>query len=131
MTLREIHKDIERYLENDCYCPGEIYDVSGFFFQLFNADEECKEISRGADHRKPEDTVITVICRNQLINFWVRNDKVTGAERYDATENNIRIMPLAIAGTLSKGEMLDEFKSGETAKNLNDIMSMADAILMT
>ena len=101
MVLRDVHKDMERYLEYDCYCPGEIYDASGFFFQVFKPEDECKEISRGADYRDPEDTVITVVCKNQLINFWVREDKFTGAERYDATENNIRIMPLAIAGKLS------------------------------
>ena len=131
MILKDIHKDMERYLEYDCYCPGEIYDVSGFFFQVFKADEECREISRGADYRNPEDTVITVVCRNQLINFWVRGDKITGAERYDATENNIRIMPLAIAGKLSPEDRLDEFKPGETAKSLNEILSMADAVLMS
>ena len=130
MLLKDVHDDIERYLESDCYCPGEIYDVSGFFFQVFKADEECREISRGADHRNPEDTVITVVCRNQLINFWVRGDKIMGAERYDATENNIRIMPLAIAGKLSPEDRLDEFKPGETAKRLKEILSMTDAVLM-
>jgi len=131
MVLRDVHKDMERYLEYDCYCPGEIYDTSGFFFQVFKPEDECKEISRGADYRDPEDTVITVVCKNQLINFWVREDKITGAERYDATENNIRIMPLAIAGKLSPEDKLDEFKPGETAKSLNEILSMADAVLMS
>ena len=129
MLLKDVHDDVERYLENDCYCPGEIYDVSGFFFQVFKADEECKEISRGVDYRNPDDTVITVVCRNQLINFWVRDDKITGAERYDATEHNIRIMPEVIAGTL-KGVQIDEFKPGEAAKSLKEILSMADAVLM-
>lgn len=131
MILKDVHKDMERYLEYDCYCPGEIYDTSGFFFQVFKPEDECKEISRGADYRDPEDTVITVVCKNQLINFWVREDKITGAERYDATENNIRIMPLAIAGKLSPEDKLDEFKPGETAKSLNEILSMADAVLMS
>lgn len=131
MILKDVHKDMERYLEYDCYCPGEIYDTSGFFFQVFKPEDECKEISRGADYRDPEDTVITVVCKNQLINFWVREDKITEAERYDATENNIRIMPLAIAGKLSPEDKLDEFKPGETAKSLNEILSMADAVLMS
>jgi len=131
MVLRDVHKDMERYLEYDCYCPGEIYDASGFFFQVFKPEDECKEISRGADYRDPEDTVITVVCKNQLINFWVREDKITGAERYDATENNIRIMPLAIAGKLSPEDRLNEFKPGEIAKSLNEILSMADAVLMS
>lgn len=130
MLLKDIHDDVERYLENDCYCPGEIYDASGFFFQVFKADEECKELYRGVDFRYPDETIITVICRDQLINFWVKEDKIVEAERYDATKNNIRIMPFAIAGTLSTEEKLDEFKPGSTARNLNEILSMADAVLM-
>lgn len=131
MVLRDVHNDMERYLEYDCYCPGEIYDTSGFFFQVFKPEDECKEISRGADYRNTKDTVITVVCKDQLINFWVREDKITGAERYDATKNNIRIMPLAIAGKLSPEDKLDEFKPGETAKSLNEILSMVDAVLMS
>ena len=130
MVLKDVHSDIERYLYEDCYCPGEIYDASGFFFQVFKADDECKEISRGADHRNPEDTVITVVCRDQLINFWVRENKITGAERYDATEHNIRIMPGVIAGIL-KGVQIDEFKPGEAAKSLNTILNMADVVMMS
>ena len=130
MLLKDIHDDVERYLENDCYCPGEIYDASGFFFQVFKADEECKELYRGVDFRYPDETIITVICRDQLINFWVKEDKIVEAERYDATKNNIRIMPFAIAGALSPEEKLDEFKPGSTARNLNEILSMADAVFM-
>lgn len=130
MLLKEIHDDVERYLEHDCYCPGEIYDASGFFFQVFKADEECKELYRGVDFRYPDETIITVICRDQLINFWVKEDKIVEAERYDATKNNIRIMPFAIAGVLSPEEKLDEFKPESTARNLNEILSMADAVLM-
>ena len=130
MKLKEIHPDIDRYLEYDCYCPGEIYDASGFFFQVFKADEECKELYRGVDFRYPDETIITVICRDQLVNFWVKEDKIVEAERYDATKNNIRIMPFAIAGTLSTEEKLDEFKPGSTARNLNEILSMADAVMI-
>ena len=130
MLLKDIHDDVERYLENDCYCPGEIYDASGFFFQVFKADEECKELYRGVDFRYPDETIITVICRDQLINFGVKEDKIVEAERYDATKNNIRIMPFAIAGALSPEEKLDEFKPGSTARNLNEILSMADAVFM-
>ena len=131
MLLKDVHEDIERYLENDCYLPGEIYDVSGFFFQVFKAEEECKELYRGVDFRNPEDTIITVVCRDQLINFWAREEKITGAERYDATENNMRIMPFAISDALSPGEKLDEFKPGETERNLNEILNSADAVLIS
>jgi len=130
MILKDVHPDIERYLYEDCYCPGEIYDTTGFFFQVFKADEECVEVYRGIDFSKPDVTVITVTCRDQLINFWVRDDKVYFAERYDATENNIKIMPLALIGELPTGSKLDEFKPGDTAKALKEVFSVADAIII-
>ena len=43
MQIKDLHSDIARYLENDCYCPNEIYSSDGFFYQIFKADEECKK----------------------------------------------------------------------------------------
>lgn len=129
MILKKLHEDLERYLAEDCYCPGEIYDISGFFFKVYNGDEECIEINRGVDYRDPNKMVLTVECGDQIINFWVKDNRIIDAERYDATENNIRIMPLIIAGTLPSGEGLNEFRPGETKKNLNEIFSIADAII--
>lgn len=31
MILKDVHKDVERYLNEDCYCIGEIYESNGFF----------------------------------------------------------------------------------------------------
>ncbi len=39
--LKDI-KDMERYLKEDCYCPGEIYGPDGFFFQIFTIDHDCE-----------------------------------------------------------------------------------------
>ena len=41
MKLKDI-ADMEDYLENRCYCPHEIYDISGFFFNCFEPDVECE-----------------------------------------------------------------------------------------
>lgn len=30
MKIKDLHKDIERYLEQDCYCPNEIYSFDEF-----------------------------------------------------------------------------------------------------
>ena len=35
MKLREVHKDVERYLAEDCYCPNEVYSVDGFGLASF------------------------------------------------------------------------------------------------
>lgn len=40
MQLQDI-ADMKDYLENRCYCPYEIYDITGFFFQIFKPETEC------------------------------------------------------------------------------------------
>ena len=71
-----------------------------------------------------------VICKNQIINFWIENNKkIINAERYDATENNINQMLQLLQGEIQKIQ-LDEFNEGETQKSLKEIMSIADAIIV-
>lgn len=133
MKLRDVHSDAERYLAEDCYCPGEIYDVSGFFYQVFNADEECKLVGEWKSCN-PELFIKCVICRNQLLNFWINRDedKVVSAERYDATKNNINVMKKFISGEESiRGLKLNEFEEGSTVKALEDVLMYADAIIIS
>lgn len=46
MKLRDI-ADMKEYLENRCYYPYEIYDISGFFFKCFTPDIECEVLTEG------------------------------------------------------------------------------------
>lgn len=126
MQLKDI-ANMEEYLENDCYCPGEIYDSTGFFFQVFNAEDACKLLLRGS--YKGED-VTAVICKNQIICFWIENNKkIVNAERYDATENNVSEIVAVLSGKKTKIR-IDEFEKGKTEADLNKLMSIADAIII-
>ena len=126
MQLKDI-ANMEEYLEKDCYCPDEIYDVTGIFFQVFSPEDSCKIIYKGS---YKDDDITMVICKNQIINFWIENNKkIINAERYDATENNINQMIQLLQGKIQKIQ-LDEFEEGATEKSLNDIMSIADAIII-
>ena len=119
---------MESYLQNDCYCTGEIYDVTGFFYNVFNKEEDCVQI--GEKVKENENYIICVSCRDQILNFWIGNDTIISAERYDATENNIKLIKLFLANK-DIGELkIDEFNEGETKKNLDDIMQFADAIMI-
>lgn len=129
MQLEDI-KDVERYLAEDCYCTGEIYDVTGFFFQVFKPEEECTLLYHGVDFRDEEDTVDLVVCRDQLIAFWTKGGKVYSAERYDATENNVKVVEAVFKGELKGTAQLDEFKAGESEKALKGVMQVADAIMV-
>lgn len=132
MKLRDVHSDVDRYLAEDCYCPGEIYDVSGFFYQVFKADEECKFVVEGQSCNS-ELFIRCVICRTQLLNFLINRDedKVVSAERYDATKNNINVMKKLLSGEDTEGLKLDEFEEGSTVKALEDVLMYADAIIIS
>lgn len=126
MQLKDI-ANMEEYLENDCYCPGEIYDCTGFFFRIFNAEDTCKLLIKGS--YKGED-VTAVICKNQIICFWIENNKkITDAVRYDATENNVAEIMQVLSGKKTK-MTVDEFEMGKTEVDLNKIMSIADSIII-
>ena len=126
MQLKDI-ANMEEYLENDCYCPGEIYDCTGFFFQIFNAEDSCKLLLKGS--YKGED-VTAVICKNQIICFWIENNKkITDSVRYDATENNVSEIVLVLSGKKTTMKV-DEFEKGKTEADLNKLMSIADAVII-
>lgn len=126
MKLKDI-ANMEKYLEEDCYCPGEIYDISGFFYIVFDAEEECQFVTKG---KLGKSTAVVVICRDQLITFVVNdNNEIVNAERCDATENNIQQITDYLNGKIEKIR-LNEFNEGETVKNLTDIMQLADFIMI-
>lgn len=125
MYLSDI-ANMEYYLENDCYCPGEIYDGTGFFFQIFKPDEECMMLIDG-EYRG--DKVTSVLCRDQILNFWIEDNKIVTAERYDATENNISEIKQLLTGRKLKAEF-NEFEKGKTQKSLQEIMKVANAIIV-
>lgn len=139
MKIKELHKDIERYLLNDCYCPHEVYSFDGFCYQLFYEDQECEKIGD-----KYEGNCGVVACvahpfnevgpHPQVVLFTIRDDKVIDAIRYDATENNIKMTKIFIEkgnkGLDECGMKFNEFEPGATAKSLKEILSLSNGLVM-
>ena len=123
MLLRDI-LDMPDYLQNRCYCPGEIYELNGFFYDVYSGEEECYKIGENED-------VIAVICGNQILYIYKSDEKNTVKDitRVDATKNNITIIKQIIAHKKPKGK-LDRFKDNNTEQALEHLMSMADAIIV-
>lgn len=123
MKLKDI-LDMPEYLENRCYCPGEIYELNGFFYEIYNGDEECYKIGENED-------VIAVICGNQILYIYKSDDKKTVEDitRVDATENNITIIKQIIAHKKPEGK-LDRFKGDNTEQAFEHLMSLADVIII-
>lgn len=130
MKLRELYYDMERYLKEDCYCPGEIYDVTGFFFKVYEGDDECAVI----ESNKNITVCVADLDRDdpQAIIFWHDgpDGRILAAQRVDATDNNIDILRTIAQGVKPEGRKLDEFKPGSTRKCLDEVLSMSDAIMV-
>lgn len=125
-------EDMERFLAEDCYCPGEIYDVTGFFYQVFSVDDECVLIEQSSG--------ITVVVatskyatKPQAIIFWHDGEDAPGriidAQRVDATENNINILRSIVNGEKPNGRKLDEFEPGSIAKSLEEIARISNLVI--
>lgn len=121
MKIKELHNDITRYLENDCYCPNEIYDTSGFFYRLFYSNDECQRLTETEDF-------IACLNKDQMIIFWKEESRIIDAVRYDATYNNVS----GLFNFIKYGKKFDEDKFDKTGylKNISQIMNMADAIMI-
>lgn len=128
MKLKDI-LNMEEYLQNDCYCPNEIYDGGGFFYQLFYADDECKLLGKTKHDSQYYKDCYIVLCKDQIIAFgFDENEKINFAERYDATENNIKLFKSVIEDNYN-GMKLDVFDKEKTKKSYQELFSLADMIM--
>ncbi len=135
MKFGEVHEDMERFLQEDCYCPGEIYGVDGFFFQVFTVNDECRLIERSGDMT----AVIATTNRGgqelpkpQAIIFWhdEGDGSIIDAQRVDATENNVGILRAIVQGEKPDGRKIDEFEPGSLEKQVKKVLDFADAVIV-
>lgn len=131
--LGDVHPDMERYLNDDCYCPFEIYDTTGFFYDIFEPDFDCvvaKEtelatvvIAHGLYDEKK--------ARPQVIYFQHADDsgRIDGTLRCDATENNVNLLKMFADGLRPEGK-LDEFENGDTERALRQMSTLCDAVIV-
>lgn len=140
-TLGEIHADMARYLAEDCYCPGEIYDITGFFCQIYKPETTCIVIATNGERTavvaKPwnfKKGGYSEEDKLQALIFWHDDDekpgRIIGAQRVDATENNIEVLRKVVDGDKPDGTKLDEFEEGSTAESLREIMEICDLVLV-
>lgn len=136
MYIADIHPDIARYLEYDCYCPDEIYDMTGFSYMLFGIDDECAVIE--ANEERTAIIAFTSHGREldnpQAIMFWHDDENEPGhviaAQRVDATENNIGILRSIVLGEEPDGRQIDEFNPGEMARDMDRLMSLCNGFVI-
>lgn len=132
MRLGDVHEDMERFLREDCYCPGEIYDLSGLFYIYYTEEDECRPIG------SREDKLAVILttrgggreCTHpQAVVFHLEDGSIVDARRVDATENNVWILRALIDGRDTEGRKLDEFVPGSMERSLKRALSMCDVII--
>jgi hypothetical protein len=131
MKLNEVHKDIERYFAEDCYCPHEVYSVDGFCYQLVFGDAECKVIGTYPSKEDGEEITFVITASGEshdhpiLLNIWHTAEKVTGMERYDYSEENLKNIVKYWEGKIETVPLTEADKLNKT---VTEILSIADAI---
>lgn len=135
MILKDVHKDVERYLAEDCYCPNEVYSVDGFFYQLVFADAECEVIGTYPNMLKDDEEITFVATASGkehdhpiLLNIWHTSEQVTNMERYDYSEHNLDQILRYFKGEISKVRLSEE---EELEKSVSDMLKYADAIMIS
>ena len=136
MKLKDI-ADMKDYLETRCYCPYEIYDTSGFFYELFYPDTECTLLISGSIGKihgafvvaKPERTG-DYKPNEQIIYIEITDNMVDDCVRIDNTQNNRGQIEKFMNGEISK-MAFDEYDDNNTSESLNEVLSLADAICVS
>lgn len=125
IPLKDIHPDIERYLEEDCYCPGEIYDSGGFCYQLFYAETVCKVIFQN-EFRCAVIAKSGPTSEPQIIIFWYDDgqnyNKIIEARRMDVTENNIQVAK-EIVELKNQIHHSNEYTGKEFPEDINNLIN--------
>lgn len=139
MKLKEI-LNMEHYLAKECYCPGEIYSADGFFYRIFDKEDECTMLGKQEKENKFTKegySFISVVAQHKeespqvlMILYETGKDKIADIIRFDATENNIKYVKEVIE-TGTSDLKWDHYNKEEKIKSLKEIMSIADAICIS
>lgn len=130
LTLGDI-ADMKEYLAHRCYCPGEIYDMTGIFFRIFTADTPCRLLCSGTMGSIHGTFVIAKAKQSleeEIIYIEIEDDIVHDCTRFDATENNISQVLQFMDGEI-ESMTIDEYNPGESRRAIDDILKNADAIM--
>lgn len=127
MIIKELHKDIERYLQEDCYCPNEIYGTDGFGYRLHYVQDKCNKFLETEGFVSCiTEYANEVKMKPMILIFFKESNKIVDALEYDATENNIN----GLKHYVTTGEkFIEDHFSKDWNKGLKEMLSLCDAII--
>lgn len=130
--LKDFIPDIERYFQEDCYCPNEVYSVDGFGFQYVYADNEATLLTKGKMNDEDVFLFETIGASGGgkypiLLNVWVdKKNKVVSCERYEVSKENIENITKFLKDN-SYRFILTE--ADDLKKEVAEILNISDAII--
>lgn len=132
MRLRDHIPDADRYLAHDCYCPGEVYDLTGFFYEVYSGDDWFTPLVRtGAFFDDGSETWVG-ICRGEFLIVMMDADgtRVENMQRVPIGPNNWRFFAEVVRnGEVVEGLHLDPGE--DTMRSLRRLMSMSSGVVIS
>ena len=131
MKLKDI-ADMMDYLEDRCYCPYEIYDLSGFFFEWFYPETECELFTHFGES---DDEKYYVVVKNEsgkeeIINISVTDGRVNDCLRFDNTPHNREQIQKYKSGEIDH-ITIDEYPETNTQGELEKILIGTDFVCVS
>lgn len=130
--LKDFIPDIERYFQEDCYCPNEVYSVDGLGFQYVYADNEAKLLTRGKINDEDVFLFETIGESGEgkypiLLNVWVdKKNKVVSCERYEVSKENIENITKFLKDNSYRFRLTE---ADDLKKEVAEILNISDAII--
>ena len=136
MKINDYFPDSERFFKYDCYCPNEVYDVSGFSYRLYYPDDQFSYVMKIDDMYEDTDTFVGISRNEFLVVFVLRENNefnkpvgtIEGMQRISVNKSNY----LALRDILRKVPEEDRHNfepDKDSMKSLNKILSISDAII--
>lgn len=133
MKLKDFIPDIERYFQEDCYCPNEVYSVDGFGFQYVYADNEATLLTKGKMNDEDVFLFETIGASSGgkypiLLNVWVdKKNKVVSCERYEVSKENIENITKFLKDNSYRFRLTE---ADDLAKSVKHILSLSNGLVM-
>ena len=138
MTINDYFPDSERFFNYDCYCPNEVYDMSGFFYELYYPNDQFSYVMKINDMYDDTDTFVGISRNEFLVVFVLRENNefnkpvgtIEGMQRISVNKSNY----LALRDIMRKVPEEDRhnFEPDEDSmKSLNKILKISDAIMVS
>ena len=110
VKLGTIHPDIERYLREDCYCPGEVYSFDGFGYQIFGVDDDVIKLG---EHHYAQFNIANGFTKENVDFYAVVKKSAHGSQ-----------ILLIMIDTTNPDKIFDLFRMDATKTNYNIIMDI-------